>query len=230
MHTQPMTAPIHFSAAARRLGMSSAVGVLLLGTVYGATLAAGLLSLQSPEAPIGDPFFSALEILIILLAPFMVVLMVSVHAWTSPELRTYSLAAVIFMSLLAGITCSVHFVILTVSRHVEFAGLAWVPLLLSFKWPSVAYALDILAWDVFFALSMLCASPVFSGDRLRASIRMLMIVSAVLALAGLSGVAIGNMELRTIGVVGYACLFPVVALLLAVLFRRTRAVTPSVNA
>jgi hypothetical protein len=58
---------------------------------------------------------------------------------------------------------------------------------------------------------------------------MLMIVS-VLALAGLSGVAIGNMELRMIGVIGYACLFPIVALLLAALFRRTRAVTPSVNA
>ena len=56
-----MIAPIHFSAAARRPGMSSAVGVLLLGAVYGATLAAGPVSLQSPEAPIGDPFFSALE-------------------------------------------------------------------------------------------------------------------------------------------------------------------------
>ena len=35
-----MTAAIHFSAAARRPGMSSAVRVLLLGAVYGATLAA----------------------------------------------------------------------------------------------------------------------------------------------------------------------------------------------
>jgi hypothetical protein len=38
-----MTARIHFSAAARRQAMSSAVGVALLGAVYGATLAAGLL-------------------------------------------------------------------------------------------------------------------------------------------------------------------------------------------
>jgi hypothetical protein len=132
--------------------------------------------------------------------------------------------------LLAAITCSVHFVILTVSRYVEFAGLAWIPLLLSFKWPSVADALDILAWDLFFALSMLCAAPLFSGDRLRASVRMLMIASALLALAGLSGVAVGDMQLRMIGVVGYACLFPVVALLLAVVFRRTTVVTLSVDA
>lgn len=210
--------------------MSSGVGVALLGAAYAVTLAAGLSSLRSPEDAIGDPFFSALEMLIILLAPFMVVLMIAVHAWTSAQLKTYSLAALVFMSLLAGITCSVHFTILTVSRHAAFAGLAWVPLLFSFKWPSVAYALDILAWDLFFALSMLCAAPVFSGDRLRVSIRMLMIASAVLALAGLSGVAVGDMQLRLIGVIGYACLFPVVALLLAIVFRRTTVVALSVDA
>ncbi len=90
----------------------------------------------------------------------------------------------------------------------------------SFTWPSVTYALDILAWDLFFGLSMLFAAPVFSGDRLRASIRILMIVSGVLALAGISGVVVGNIQLRMIGVVGYAGLFPVVALLLAILFSR----------
>ena len=53
-------------------GLASRCWVLL----YGATLAAGLLSSQLPEEPVGDPFFSALEILIILLAPLTVVLMV----------------------------------------------------------------------------------------------------------------------------------------------------------
>ena len=58
-----------------------------------------------------------------------------------------------------------------------FAGQSWLPLFLSFKWPSVAYALDILAWDVFFAFSMFFAAPVFGGSRLAASIRALMIAS-----------------------------------------------------
>jgi hypothetical protein len=39
-----------------------------------------------------------------------------------------------------------------------------MPLFLSFKWPSVSYALTILAWDVFFALSVLFAAPVFGGN------------------------------------------------------------------
>lgn len=52
-------------------------------------------------------------------------------------------------------------------------------------------------------------------------IRGLMIASGVLALADLSGVVVGDMRLRNIGIVGYVGVFPVVAALLAVLFYRT---------
>ncbi len=215
-----MAVALTFTASARRLGMVSAVGTVLLSVVYAATLVAGLLSLQSPQEPIGDPLFSILEILIILTMPVMVALMAAVHAWAPTETKVFSLMALVFMVLVAGLTCSVHFVILTVSRQAAFAGLSWLPLFLSFEWPSVAYALDILAWDVFFPLSVLFAAPVFSGNRLATSIRVLMIVSGVLALGGLSGVFVGDMQLRNIGIFGYAGVFPVVALLLAILFHR----------
>jgi hypothetical protein len=69
---------------------------------------------------------------------------------------------------------------------------------------------------------MFFAAPVLSGSRLATSIRVLMIVSGVLALAGLSGVVAGDMQLRNIGIVGYLVLFLVVAGLLGVLFYRTR--------
>jgi hypothetical protein len=49
---------------------------------------------------------------------------------------------------------------------------------------------------------------------------MLLIVSGVLALAGLAGVVTGDMRLRNIGIIGYAGVFPVAAALIAVLFRR----------
>lgn len=200
--------------------MASAVGTALFTTAYAATLVSGLLSLQSPQTPIGDPLSSILEILIILTMPLMVALMVAVHAWASAETKVFSLIALVFTSLLAGLTCSVHFVILTVGRQAPFSGDAWMPLFLSFKWPSVAYALDILAWDVFFALSVLAAAPAFTGNRLAMSIRVLLVASGALALAGLSGVIVGNMQLRNIGIVGYAGIFPVAALLIAILFRR----------
>ena len=221
-----MTVALTFTASARRLGIWSAAATVFLGLAYGVTLVAGFLSLQSPRQPIGDPWFSILEILIILTMPVMVALMVALHAWASPQTKAFSLPALVFMSLLAGLTSSLHFVILTVSRQAAFAALPWLPLFLSFKWPSVAYALDILAWDLFFPLSMLSAAPVFSGSRLATSIRVLMIVSAVLALGGLGGVIVGDMQLRNIGIVGYAGVFPVTALLLAVLFQHTTPTTP----
>jgi len=209
-----------FTATARSLGIFSAAATVILLVAYALTLAVGLLSLESPQQPIGEPMFTLLEVLIISMMPAMVALMVVVHAWAPMHLKTLSLTSVVFMGLLAGVTCIVHFVMLTLSRQPEFAGQSWLPLVMSFNWPSVVYALDILGWDVFFALSMLFAAPVFWGSRLAACIRVLMIASGVLALAGLSGVVVGDMQVRNIGIVGYVGVFLVVAALLAVLFYR----------
>jgi hypothetical protein len=194
---------------------------VVLGLAYAVTLTVGFMSLKSPQQPTDDPMFSILEVLIIVMMPMMAALMVAVHAWAPSHAKALSLTAVVFMGLLAGVTCSLHFVILTLSRQVAFASQPWLRLFLSFKWPSVAYALDILAWDFFFALSMFFAAPVFSGSRLATSIRVLMITSGALALAGLSGVVAGDMQLRNIGIVGYLVVFLVVAGLLGVLFYRT---------
>jgi hypothetical protein len=211
---------VTFTARARRLGIAAAAATVILGIAYAVTLVAGFLSLQSPQQPIGDPLFSILEILIIITMPVMIALMVALHAWASQETKAFSLMALVFMGLLAGLTCSLHFVILTVSRQPAFARLSWLPLFLWFKWPSIAYALDILAWDVFFPLSVLSAAPIFRGSRLARSIRALMIVSGVLALGGLSGAIVGDMQLRNIGIAGYAGVFPVAALLMVILFYR----------
>ena len=211
---------IYFTPIARRLGLVSAASTAVLLVAYAVTLALGFLSLESPDQPIGDPMFSILEILIILTMPTMVALMVAVHAWAPTRVKALSLTAVIFMGLLAGVTCGVHFVVLTMGHQTAFAGQSWLSPFLGWKWPSVAYALDILGWDVFFPLSMLFAAPVFRGSRLEAWIRWLMIVSAVLALAGLSGVAFGNMQLRNIGIVGYVGVFFVVVVMLTVMFYR----------
>jgi hypothetical protein len=213
---------MQFTATARSLGIFSAAATVILLLTYAVTLAVGLASLESAQQPIGDPMFTILEVLIIIMMPVMVALMVAVHAWAPVHAKALSLISLVFMGLLAGVTCSLHFVILTLSRQPEFTGQPWLPLVFSFSWPSVAYALDILGWDVFFALSMLFAAPVFRGSRLAAWIRVLMIASAVLALAGLSGIVIGDMQLRNIGIVGYVGVFLVVAALLAALFYRAR--------
>jgi hypothetical protein len=213
-----------FTSQYRSIGRAATWAVCFLLVVYAVTTVLGFLSLQSPQDPIGDPFFTIMELLIVLIAPLMVVSMVAIHAYASPDVKVYSAIALVFMILVAGITSSVHFVILTVSRQLEATGLAGVSLFLSFKWPSVAYTLDILAWDWFFALSMLFAAPVFRGGRLEIAVRILMIVSGVLSLAGLIGVPLADMQVRNIGIIGYAVVALGVFLLLGIVFGRIQLV------
>jgi hypothetical protein len=203
------------------LGRAATFAVFFLLIAYTATLILGILSLKYPQDPIGDPYFSLLELLIIVMAPLMVIVMVAVHAYALPETKIYSLIALAFMIILASVTCSVHFVILTVSRQIDSAGFPWAPLFFSFKWPSVVYALDILAWDFFFALSMFFAAPVFRIGRLEKTIRILMIVSGILSIVGLIGVPLANMNVRNIGILGYVGVSLVVFLLLGIVFGRT---------
>lgn len=222
----PHTLPMEFTRTARLLGLASAASVLVLGLAYAGTLAAGLASLRSARDPIGDPLFAILELLILPMAPAMVTLMIAVHAWAPREAKALSLASVVFMALLAGLTATLHFTLLALGRQPGFADAEWHRLVFSFEWPSLAYAVDILAWDLFFPLAMLSAAPLFGGSRLASAIRAAMIVSAVLALAGLGGVVTGDMRIRNIGILGYAGGFLVVATLLGLLFHRTPAKFP----
>jgi hypothetical protein len=53
-----------------------------------------------------------------------------------------------------------------------------------------------------------------------------MIASGVLAFAGLIGLPSGDMQLRDIGIVGYVGVFLMVAVLLAIFFRREQPGVP----
>lgn len=210
--------PSDFATAPRRLGITSAVGVVVLEAAYLVCLIAGLATLPSPRDPIGDPWFTALEVLILAMMPFMVGLMVSVHAWADGDRKAFSMAAVVFMGLVTVVTSAVHFSILVLSRRPPFADMEW---LFTFSWPSVVYALDILAWDVFFPISALFAAAVFREGRLESRIRILLVASGVLAFAGLAGLVMNDMGIRNMGILGYAVVFPVAAALIGLLFRRT---------
>lgn len=219
-----------FTPLHRALGSAAAWSVFFLCVIYAVTLILGLLSLKSPKDPIGDPYFTMMEILIILLMPFMIITMIAVHAYAPSQVKAYSFTALVFMIISAGITSSLHFTILTVSRQLEAAGFTQASLFFSFKWPSVAYTLDILAWDWFFAVSLLFAAPVFREVGIETAVRYILIVSGVLSLVGLLGVPLAIMKVeywlyvRNIGIVGYALVSPVAFLLLAILFGRAEQV------
>ena len=205
----------------RWFAVAAASAVATLGLVYVAVLAVGLLTLPSAEQQIQEPCFTLMEILILAIAPAMVALTVALHAWSQPHLKSFALAAVVFMSMCAAVTCTVHFAILTLSRKALFAQSEWSQMVFSFQWPSVVYALDILAWDIFFPLAALFAAAAVHGTGLATGVRTLLYASATLAFVGLAGVPLANMEVRNVGIVGYAVLFPVAAVLLVKVFLRT---------
>jgi hypothetical protein len=154
---------MHHTHASRQIGRVAALALFFFTVAYAIITAVGYVSLKSPHEPIQDPFFSLMEVLIIITAPLLVVLMVVVHAYAARDDKVYSLTALAFMIMSAGITSSIHFVVLIASRQVAFRSLSWLPLFLSFQWPSVVYILDILAWDLFYGFSMLFAALVFKG-------------------------------------------------------------------
>ena len=111
---------------------------------------------------------------------------------------------------MAAMTMGVHVTVLTVGR-LPAAHIPGFDRLLTWHWPSVPYAIDILAWDYFFGLALLLAMAAFPAGRVqrRIRIRIGMAASAVLCLAGgLLGVLSGNMQIRDIGIIGYGVVFP----------------------
>jgi len=212
-----------FTPQARTLGRVAAWTAFILNEVYAVISGLGFLSLKSLSEPISEPFLSTMAMLIVLMAPFLVVTMVAVHAYTSPELKSYSLAALVFMILLAGTTSSVNFALLIASRQADAAS-PWLSLFLPYKWPAVAYAMDLFAWGWFFALSMVFAAPVFQNGRLERAVRILMIVSAALSLLSLIWLTISPAQATILGILGWGVAGPIVFLLLAKVFGRTQPV------
>lgn len=216
-----------WTAIDRQMGTWSALGVFVFGVLYLFTGVVWFVAGGDFSTPLGDPYLAILEILILLSTPLMVSMMAAVHAYAPPESKTYTRVALGFMFLVAGLTSSVHFVQLTVARRLDAAAIAGFSGILSLRWPSVMYALDILAWDLFLGLSLLFAAPTFKGAGLHTTVRFSLVISGVLCIAGLLGPALDNMPLQRLGILGYSIVFPLVCLLLAMLFRRSAPRTAS---
>jgi hypothetical protein len=212
-----------WTRADRLIGMWSCYLVFALGLAYVPTMVAGFVAVGGLSAPIPDPYQAAMELMILLLAPALVVAFAALYRYASPSRKTLSLSALVLVALMAGITICVHFVVLTVGRQANETTLPGFGLLFSWTWPSMTYALDIASWDFCLGLALLLIAPVFSGSRLARWVRYGAILSGVLCLAGITGAVIGNMTYRDIGILGYGGVLPVVALLMGRLFSRTPA-------
>ena len=209
-----MSAPSQNPVRSPSLAVIASWAVFVLGVLYAVITAIGLLRLPDPDSPIAAPYFQLMELLILLMAPLMVISFAGLKVHCGSDHAVGCTAALGFMIAMASLTSAVHGAILFLGPDAAQS----MPLLFSFRWPSLVYVLDILAWDWFYALAMLLAATVFR--RRWPALHRLMLASSVLSLAGLAGVVEGNMMIRNIGIIGYGVLGPVVFLLLGVWFRR----------
>jgi hypothetical protein len=191
-----------------RLGTWSATAMVVIGMAYFVTLVMGVAIFGL--RPITDPVLAVMEILTLLAAPTVVVLMGAIHGIAPATRKAYGVLAVAFASVFAALTSAVHFVELTAIRRRGTGRLVW---------PSPAYAVELLAWDVFLGVALLFAGAVFGADASELRVRRSLVLAGSLCLLGTIGPAAGNMRLQLVGVVGYAVVFPVSCFFLARRFR-----------
>jgi hypothetical protein len=203
-----------------RIGATSGAAVAATSLAYAVVLLLGLSSLHSPADQIPDPWFTLMEVLILLIAPLMVAFSVAICFWVPAERRILGSLSVAFFSMCASITMAVHLVILVMSRSHLSIDPGTATSLISFHWPSVAYVLDILAWDIAFPIGAVAAFAAIPKSPASRTIRTLIFCSSALALAGLVGVPLNNMQVRNVGIIGYTVLFPIAAGMMSVKFLR----------
>lgn len=216
----------------RRIGIWSATSVAVIMAAYIIVGLVGIVARPPSSDPMHevDPYLAILELLIILAAVALVAMMAAVCAYAPPDRRTYSLAALACMTALAILTCGTHFASLTVGRQIDSSVSPLLLQQLSFeRWPTLALALDLLAWDLFLGFSMLFAAPVFKGDGLPNRVRISMLVVGALCLVGTLGPLLGDLRIQYLGIMGYDFVLPLVCILLARLFTRTPAEVRSVS-
>jgi hypothetical protein len=186
---------------------------------YEASLFAGGVARGVPI----DPFLAIAEVLDIVGALLQVILIACIHEYAPRHAKSLTRIAFGWMLLMAGLTVSVHFVMLTVGRQIDVGTFPGYARVFGWEWPSLLYAVELAAWHLFFGLSLLFAAAAFPGHGREALARAGLRLTGLLCIAGLVGPAVGNLNWRMIGVFGYGVVFPLACLAIALIFKQATA-------
>jgi hypothetical protein len=199
----------------RSLGLWSSRTYLVLGVAYLVVIVAGFITNRNLKDPVKDPHLAVAEILILLMTPVLLALSAAIHYGAPADARPYTLISLGWMVAAVTTTATVHFVELTVARRLTADDFPAHDQVFGFRWPSILYAVDIVAWDFFFALALLFAVPAFEDEP---AVQLGLLASGLLSLGGLVGPAMGRISWRAIGIIGYAVIFPATCIPLSLYF------------
>lgn len=222
--TQDQIRRERWTPTARRLGIASSAAVAGIGLLYVGMIVLWLIVEATPREPIGDPYLAVMDLLTIASALALIGFVIATWCFADATRRLVALSALLFGSLGAGLTMTVHFVQLTAVRQLWQAGQVVDYRLV---WPSVLFAVEYFAWDVLVGLTMVCTGFSLAGDPTTLPARSTLVAGGLLCLAGASGPLSGWMILQNISLAGYGVVLPIASVLTARLFYVT---APSVGA
>lgn len=207
------------TAWAADLGLWASITYGVLSVAYAVAIIGGFVSNRSLKDPVGGPHLVVAEALILVMAPVLLTLSAAIHYSSPLDQRPFTLISLAFVTATVTTTSIVHFVELAVARGLTPNDLPAHERVFGFRWPSVFYAIDIVAWDVFFALALLFAAAAFDDET---AVQAGLIASGILSLAGLVGPLVGRISLRGIGIIGYGVVFPITCIPLSAYFANLR--------
>src|SRR5512135_1269099 len=162
-------------SSARTLRIVAAWMTFIVTEIY--AVVSGVAYASQGAAVESGPFLSIMALLVVVMGPFLVLSMVAVHAYASPNNKPFCLAALTFMVACVTVTSCINFLLLLVSSQPSLFSESWRALFLPCKWPAPAFVLDNFVWDWFFGISMLLAAPVFGGNTLKTALRLVLVSS-----------------------------------------------------
>lgn len=199
-----------------QFGWRTAWANFVLFIVYDLVVITGIVVGQGV---LKEPYLAIAEVMTLVSAPLLILLIVAIHECAPQSANVFSLTALGWMLLLAGSTVIVHFINLTLWRQISIQQKIDYVRFLGWEWPSMMYAIELVAWHLFFGLSMLFAAFAFKGKGWEKAGRIALIATGLLCIFGLIGPLVGDLIWRLVGVFGYGVGFPIVCVMIARVFR-----------
>lgn len=186
----------------KHISKNVAYSIVILGIIYIVLIAIGIMTQSKENGYIKDDIRILMEILTMFSAVLLLLFTISINQLVEDERKVFSLFSVLMMLGLVILTFSCHFINITVGKELNDSNKSF-SYLVSLTWPSVIFAIDILAWDVFFGFSFIALGISIIKSKIWGILPIIMIVSGILSLVGLIAIPLKNMNIRYIGVFGY---------------------------
>jgi hypothetical protein len=206
---------------ARRILYLTAVISTVFGILYFLGLMGKLIvngNIHAASSPAISMIFAAFGLLWDIT---LVVLFLALRRQITGSRAVFAELGLVFIALMAAISSVNWYVQLTLVPTIAQSGDASALALLDVhNTSSVMYAMEHLAWGLFYGLAVIFMALAIAGGKIETWIRWLLIVGGVMSILYLPGILIANQVLIDMGYYAAGILLPAATILLAVRFRK----------